>query len=98
MEEIFNNIIDAKSNLEEVFAGLGSRTLQDYYALFIAEMAYNNYIEISPDFSAILYVSILNSDMKDIDEYLGKINDFIVNKAIREFEKEPVDEPRSTQS
>lgn len=92
MEEIFNNIVEAQDNLEEIFMGLGNRTLQDYYALFISEMAYCGYLEISNAFAAKIYVNILNTTIANPDEYLHKIYDFLLNKTIEAFEKVPVDE------
>lgn len=96
MEEIYNNIIEAEENLEEVFDGIGNRTLQDYYALFISEMAYCGYISIKPSFAGKIYVSILNTSITNVDEYLTKIFDFLFNKTIKAFEKEELDETGNT--
>jgi len=92
MDDIFDNIIDAADNIEEVFDGIGNRVLQDYYALFIAEMAYCNYIEISPEFAAKLYIVILSTDIDDSERYLEKINSYIVGRSIAEIEKEKIDD------
>jgi len=92
MEEIYNNIIDAEENLEEVFDGIGNRTLQDYYALFISEMAYCGYISIKPSFAGKIYVNILNTSMTNVDEYLTKIYDFLFNKTLAMIEKEELNE------
>lgn len=91
MEEIFNNIMEAEF-LEETFDKLDSKIIKDYYALFISVMAYYKYINISPEFSAKLYINILNSSFKDIDALLENIFDFFINKSIDDVEKEICDE------
>lgn len=96
MEEIYNNIIEAEENLEEVFEGIGNRTLQDYYALFISEMAYCGYISIKPSFAAKIYVNILNTTVTNVDEYLTKIYDFLFDKMIKAFEREELNETGNT--
>ena len=88
MEQIFNNIVDANDNLEEIFDGIPNKYLQDYYAIFIAAMAFNNYITLDPTFAAKLYVNILNSSLKDPDDVLNHVNEFLINKSIDDLEKE----------
>lgn len=92
MEEIYKNIVEAEENLEEVFDGLGNRALQDYYALFISEMAYCGYITITPSFAGKIYVNILNTSMTNVDEYLTKIYDFLFDKMVKTLEKEELNE------
>lgn len=84
METIFNNIIDAKDNLEDIIDGIESEYLHDYYALFISAMAYWNVIKLSPDFAAKLHVIILNTGLKDTDGILDKIFNFIINKSVED--------------
>ena len=92
MEEIFDNIIDAEENLEDVFDGITNHTLQDYYALFISEMAFCNYITLKPSMAAKLYVNILNTSVIDPQGYLDKIYKFLFDKTLDAIEKESLDE------
>lgn len=87
MEELFQNILDTVY-IEEVFDDIDNKPLQDYYALFIGAMAYYKFIDITPEFSAKLYVNIMNSSIKDTDSMLEKIYDFLINKSISNLEDE----------
>lgn len=84
METIFNNIINAHDNLEEILDSLSTKYLQDYYALFISAMAYWKVITISNELAAKLHVIVLNTDIKNTDLVLDKMYDFIVNKIVED--------------
>ena len=88
MDELFERIYSCEDCLEDVYEGLPSNPLKDYYALFIAAMAQNNYIKLSPQLAADLYVDIMNISLLDTDKALKKINHYLVDKAITELEVE----------
>lgn len=88
MEEILKNIIRCKDHLEAMYDDIFNRTLRDYYALFISEMGYYNYITISPAFAAKLYLHILNTDILDAEEYLQKIEKFLLDNYVDSVEEE----------
>ncbi len=87
MEELFENLFTAEY-LEETFDSIDNKPLQEYYALFISAMAYHNYLVLSEEFAAKLYIVILNSEMANKDELLENIFEFLVNKEIDQLEKE----------
>lgn len=98
MEEILKNIIRCKYNLEAMYDDIYNRTLRDYYALFISSMGYYNYIKISPAFGAKLYLHILNTSIQDPEEYLKKIESFLLENCVDNVEKELIDAERNTNS
>lgn len=87
MEELFQNIIETEY-IEEVFDELDNKPMQDYTAIFIAAMAYYNFIEISQEFSAKLYINILNTSLKNTDDLLENIFKFLMDKHISNLEAE----------
>lgn len=88
MDELFERIISCEDCLEDVYEGLPNNPLKDYYALFIGAMAQNNYIKLTPNFAADLYVDIMNITLLDTDRALKKINHYLVDKAIKKIELE----------
>lgn len=98
MEEILKNIVRCKNNLEAMYDDIYNRTLRDYYALFISSMGYYNYIKISPSFGAKLYLHILNTSIQEPEEYLKKIESFLLEHYVDAVEKELTDAERNSNS
>lgn len=84
MEPVFNRILKAKDNLEELIDSKAEGYLQDYYALFISEMAYWNYISLTPKLANKLYTIIFNTKSMDTDNTLNQITEFIIDKSIED--------------
>ena len=87
MEDLFNKIYSTEF-LFEVFMGLDEGAIKDYYALFISSMAYYKFIKIDKEFANVLYVNIMNTSLKNTDQMLEKINEFLINKSIDNMENE----------
>ena len=87
MDELFENILHTEY-IEEVFDEIENKPLRDYYALFISAMAYYKFIDITPEFSAKLYITILKSTIKDSEQLLDKMFEFLINKTIDRLEQE----------
>ena len=98
MEEILKNIIKCKNNLEAMYDDIYNRTLRDYYALFISAMGYYSYITITPSFGAKLYLHVLNTSIEDPEEYLKKIETFLLDNYVDAVEKELTDEEKNADS
>ena len=87
MEDLFNKIYTTEF-LFEVFSGLDEGAIKDDYALFISSMAYYKFIKIDKEFANALYVNIINTSLKNTDQMLEKIDEFLINKSIDNIEKE----------
>lgn len=87
MEDLFNKIYSTEF-LFEVFMGLDEGAIKDYYALFISSMAYYKFIKIDKEFANVLYVNIMNTSLKNTDQMLEKIDEFLINKSIDNMENE----------
>jgi hypothetical protein len=68
--------------------GLDEGAIKDYYALFISSMAYYKFIKIDKEFANVLYVNIMNTSLKNTDQMLEKIDEFLINKSIDNMENE----------
>ena len=87
MEDLFNKIYSTEF-LFEVFTGLDEGAIKDYYALFISSMSYYKFIKIDKEFANVLYVNIMNTSLKNTDQMLEKIDEFLINKSIDNMENE----------
>ena len=87
MEDLFNKIYSTEF-LFEVFMGLDEGAIKDYYALFISSMAYYKFIKIDKEFANVLYVNIMNTSLKNTDQMLEKIDEFLINKSIDNMEND----------
>jgi len=87
MEDLFNKIYSTEF-LFEVFMGLDEGAIKDYYALFTSSMAYYKFIKIDKEFANVLYVNIMNTSLKNTDQMLEKIDEFLINKSIDNMENE----------
>ena len=87
MKDLFNKIYSTEF-LFEVFMGLDEGAIKDYYALFISSMAYYKFIKIDKEFANVLYVNIMNTSLKNTDQMLEKIDEFLINKSIDNMENE----------
>ena len=93
MDDLFDKIYTTEF-LTEVFSGLDDGPIKEYYALFISSMAYYKFIKITKEFANLLYITIINSSLKDIDGMLKKIDEFLINKSIDNLEYEINDEKK----
>lgn len=82
MDTIFNNIINA-TNLEDILDNIKSNYLQEYYAIFIGELAYWKYITISADLAAKLYIIISNANIKNLDNIIENIDNYLINRELK---------------
>lgn len=96
MDKLFNTFVKSK-NLEAFFNALSSSDIKDYYALFIASMAYYKYLTVSASFASTLYVTIINMPSKTAEALSDKIFNFLINKAIDDIEVE-INEPENNES